>query len=506
MKVNNLKFLLLFLLLTFLSLIPNLLFSQVDTAWVRRYDGENDLDWATAIFVDNNGNVYVTGCSCDTLTDLDYTTLKYDSNGNLLWERRYNGPGNGEDVPYVLFVDNQGNVYVTGRSDGSGTYYDYATLKYDANGNLLWERRYNGPENSWDCATSLFVDNYGNVYVTGFSFSSGTYEDYVTLKYDVNGNLLWERRYNGPGNGYDEANALFVDNYGNVYVTGFSYGSGTWYDYATLKYDANGNLLWERRYDTPRNGDDGATSLFVDNFGNVYVTGYSLGSGTYYDYATLKYDGNGNLLWERRYNGLGNDKDYAASLFVDNFGNVYVTGYSLGSGTSFDYATLKYDADGNLLWERRYNGVENDSDYATSLFVDNDGNVYVTGFSKGSGTYYDYATLKYDANGNLLWEIRYNGSGNWYDSPTALFVDNDGNVYVTGGSYGSNTYFDYATIKYIQRPSISEEKENKIEKKLAKKGDKIYDISGKLVKEKKLKKGIYFKETEKEMKKILILK
>ncbi|MEO0097946.1 MAG: SBBP repeat-containing protein, partial [candidate division WOR-3 bacterium] len=323
--------------------------------------------------------------------------------------------------------------------------------KYDGNGNLLWERRYNGPENSWDCATSLFVDNYGNVYVTGFSFSSGTYEDYVTLKYDANGNLLWERRYNGPGNGYDEANALFVDNYGNVYVTGYSLGSGTYYDYATLKYDGNGNLLWERRYNGPENSWDCATSLFVDNYGNVYVTGVS--SGTYEDYATLKYDANGNLLWERRYNGPGNGEDVPYVLFVDNQGNVYITGRSYGSGTDDDYATLKYDANGNLLWERRYNGP-----------------------------------------------------GNGYDEATALFVDNNGNVYVTGGSYGSDTYFDYATIKYIQRPSISEEKENKVEKKLAKKGDKIYDISGKLIKENKLKKGIYFKETEKEMKKILILK
>ncbi|MEO0135591.1 MAG: SBBP repeat-containing protein [candidate division WOR-3 bacterium] len=131
MKVNNLKFFLLSLLLTFLSLIPTLLFSQVDTAWVRRYNGPtNGNDSATALFVDNNGNVYVTGYSQGSGTYYDYATLKYDANGNLLWIRRYDGPGNGYDYATALFVDNNGNVYVTGYSQGSGTYYDYATIKY----------------------------------------------------------------------------------------------------------------------------------------------------------------------------------------------------------------------------------------------------------------------------------------------------------------------------------------------------------------------------------------
>ncbi len=502
MKVDCLKFFLLFFILTF----SNLLFSQVDTAWVRRYDGPgNHNDAATSLFVDNQGNVYVTGCSYNILTDFDYATLKYDASGNLLWVRRYNGPGNGQDYATSLFVDNQGNVYVTGRSYDSLTNLDYATLKYDTNGNLLWERRYNGPGNHNDVATSLFVDINSNVYVTGRSEVSGIDFDYATLKYDASGNLLWERRYNGPGNDYDEATSLFVDNQGNVYVTGISFGSSTYYDYATLKYDTNGNLLWVRRYNGPGNHNDAATSLFVDNQGNVYVTGCSYNILTDFDYATLKYDASGNLLWERRYNGPGNDYDEATSLFVDNQGNVYVTGRSYDSLTNLDYATLKYDASGNLLWERRYNGPGNYNDGAASLFVDSDGNVYVTGSSEGSGTDLDYATLKYDTNGNLLWVRRYNGPGNGQDYPTSLFVDNQGNVYVTGDSWGSGTYYDYATIKYIQEaPNISEGEENKSEKKMTK--NKVYDISGKLVKENKLKKGIYFKETEKGIKKILILK
>ncbi|MCJ7831622.1 MAG: hypothetical protein MUP86_03795, partial [Dehalococcoidia bacterium] len=80
----------------------------------------------------------------------------------------------------------------------------------------------------------------------------------------------------------------------------------------------------------------------VDVSGNVYVTGWSYGSGTDYDYATIKYDTDGNEKWVARYDGPASDYDSAGALGVDGTGNVYVTGYSPASGTSYDYATIKY--------------------------------------------------------------------------------------------------------------------------------------------------------------------
>ena len=150
------------------------------------------------------------------------------------------------------------------------------------------------------------------------------------------------RRYNGPGNGTDWVEGIAVDGFGNVYVTGHSYGSGTNWDYATVKYDPQGNQLWVQRYNGPGNVDDGAFAIAVDGSGNVYVTGYSWGSGTYQDYATIKYDPVGNQLWEKRYNGPGNGDDFVYAIAVDGSGNVYVTGYSWGSGTGYDYAIIKY--------------------------------------------------------------------------------------------------------------------------------------------------------------------
>jgi len=258
------------------------------------------------------------------------------------WVRRYNGPGNGADWASAIAVDASGSVYVTGKSIGSGTSEDYAAIKYYSNGDIAWVRRYNGPGNSSDNANALAIDGSGNVYVTGKSIGSGTSEDYATIKYSPNGDTAWVRRYNGPGNSSDNANALAIDGSGNVYVTGQSFSNSSNYDYATIKYYSNGDTAWVRSYNGPGNGSDGALAITVDGSGSVYVTGQNTGSGTNLDYATIKYYSNGDIAWVRRYNGPGNGADFADDIAVDGLGNVYVTGTSLGSGTGYDYASIKY--------------------------------------------------------------------------------------------------------------------------------------------------------------------
>ena len=418
----------------------------VDTAWMRQYVSAlvSSNDRASAVAVDANGNVYVTGESSHE-GDIEFATIKYNSQGDILWVARYEGGAT------ALAVDGGGNVYVTGVSYRSGRGGDYATIKYNANGDSLWVRRYNGPGNSSDEPSSLAIDASGNVYVVGWSYSSGTDVDYATIKYNSNGDSLWVRRYNGPGSGSDEPSSLAIDASGNVYVTGWSYGSGTDGDYATIKYNSNGDSLWVRRYNGPGNSYDGPSSLAIDVSGNVYVTGRSIGLGTSQDYATIKYNSNGDTLWVRRYNGPVNNHDCAISLAVDAIGNAYVTGWSDSSGKGYDYATIKYNTNGDILWERRYNGAGNGDDVPSFLAVDASGNVYVTGWSYGSGKGYDYATIKYNVNGDTLWIRRYTESGYGDDTPSFLAIDAGGNVYVTGSSHESTEFFyrsNYATVKY----------------------------------------------------------
>jgi uncharacterized delta-60 repeat protein len=446
---------LIYVLAIVLYFLSGSLIAQVTQEWVARYNGPgNDYDGAYSIAVDGSGNVYITGSSKGGGTNEDYATIKYNSAGVQQWVARYNGPGNQEDGANSLAVDGSGNVYVTGYSVGSGTDFDYATIKYNSAGVQQWVARYNGPGNSTDGASSLAVDGSGNVYITGTSTGSGTGRDYTTIKYNSVGVEQWVASYNGPGNDYDGASSIAVDGSGNVYITGSSKGSGTYYDYATIKYNIAGVQQWVARYNGPENSEDGASSLAVDGSGNVYVTGYSTGSGTNYDYATLKYNSAGVQLWVVRYNGPGNDEDKASSLAVDSSGNVYVTGDSFGSGTLFDYATIKYNTAGVEQWVARYNGPGNSFDMAFSIGVDGSGNVYVTGYSTGSGTSDDFASLKYNSAGVQLWTARYNGPGNKYDGACGLAIDGLGNVYVTGYCVVAGTNTDYATIKYSQTVGI----------------------------------------------------
>ncbi|MEO0071656.1 MAG: SBBP repeat-containing protein [candidate division WOR-3 bacterium] len=416
--------------------------------WVARYDGpNNNIDYATAILINHTNAVYVTGYSWSSGTSYDYATVKYTLDGEEQWVARYNGPGNGDDEATAIAVDQEDNVYVTGYSYGSGSFYDYATVKYNSDGEQLWVARYNGAGNRDDEARAIAVDQEGNVYVTGRSAGSNTIE-YATVKYNSEGVEQWVAGYNGPGRGNDEAAAIVVDQDKNVYVTGRSWGEAS-YDFATVKYNSEGSDQWSARYDGPGNGDDEATAITVDQEGNVYVTGYSYGSGSYYDYATVKYNSAGVEEWVARYNGTGNGDDFARAIAIDKEGNVYVTGYSYGLGTSNDYTTVKYNSDGVEQWVARYTGAENQEsiDEATAIAVDPDGNVYVTGHSWGGNSYDDYVTVKYNSDGQQLWVARYNGAWNRNDCATAIALDREGNVYVTGNTWRNSSY-DYGTVKY----------------------------------------------------------
>ena len=433
-------------------LLPTADEDSVAEAWVSRYDGETaDDDGGQAITIDSSGNIYVTGYSWGDESSSDYATMKYDTDGNRLWVARYNGPANAEDWALDLVLDSSGNLYVTGWSQGNGTEADCTTIKYDEQGNQLWVARYDGQASGYDLAYAIASDFSSNIYITGWSQGNGTDADCATIKYDSDGNQLWAARYNGPINGEDKCFAIAVDGWANVFVTGWSQGNGTGSDYTTLKYDSEGNQLWVARYDGPIGGDDKAQNIAADVLGNVYVTGWSQGNGTGADYATIKYSNNGDLLWEARYDGPASGEDTAYDLVVDSFGDIYITGWSQGNGTDADYTTLKYNSSGDLLWVARYDGPITSDDISRTIDLDIFQNIYVSGWSRGSRDRYDYATIKYDTYGNQLWAIRYDGPAEGHDKAYSMAVDITGNVYVTGRSSGNTTYYDYTTIKYVQQ-------------------------------------------------------
>jgi hypothetical protein len=203
----------------------NAVFQWVNTASI------TELSSFAKVCADMNGNVFATGRSGGQIY-----TVKYNTIGTLQWQRQYEGLG-GENA-YDMGIDNIGNILITGTSSGSGTGRDYVTIKYNTIGDSLWVKRYNGTANGNDEAYSLDLDDSDNIYITGRSINTGVSWDYVTIKYTPSGIVEWVSVYNNqPVNAEDVAYKLLLDNYGNVFVTGLSTGFiGGPLDFVTIKY------------------------------------------------------------------------------------------------------------------------------------------------------------------------------------------------------------------------------------------------------------------------------
>jgi hypothetical protein len=368
----------------------------ITEAWVQRYSNAlyNSQDRASKVVRDGAGNIFVIGDTSDGLAAAGMLIVKYSgADGSVLWQKRNPAlyAAFPDSSPASAAVDGSGNLVVAGISKGAGTSDDFYTAKYaGTNGVLLWEKRYNGPHNANDVPTSVAVDASGNVIVTGSSKTGLDYPaeeifyptDYYTAKYAAaDGALIWEKRYDGPVNGDDQAQAVAVDGSGNVSVTGFSDGGSSAYDCYTAKYAAfDGALLWEKRYHGPvAAGRDYGNAVAVDAGGNVVVTGSSglvpnkqmksphphpavllrraaLATLTALLVAVSPAPAAVTEAWVQRYsNAVNNSQDGAEIVVCDAAGDILVVGTTIDHIDTPGMLIIKYSgADGSVLWRSRF--------------------------------------------------------------------------------------------------------------------------------------------------------
>ena len=321
------------------------------------------------------------------------------------WVAHYNGPGDDGDDVVAMAADESGNVYVTGVGFGLSNRLGFCDSQYNSAGEQQWVARYNGPDNEYDRPYAMAIDSFGNVYVTGYSGTADSFTDWTTIKYNSEGREQWVARYNACPHAYARGRGIAVDGSGNVYVTGND--GSLW---AVIKYNLSGEEQWITHHNSGE-----SIAIAVDNLGNIYVTGDD------YDYVTIKYDSSGQEQWLARYDGPGDAEDHVAALALDLSGNVYVTGASNLPGVYYEYATVKYNSDGQQQWASRYGQADGVFGAGTAIAVDQSNNVYVTGKINDPEMYPDYGTIKYNSAGQQQWVARYNGPpGNASDYAVGL--------------------------------------------------------------------------------------
>ena len=420
-------------------LYTSILYGQVFEDWDAFYTGPSTQGshQGYKILLDDQGNVIVSGTSFGSdSTHYDIVLIKYNSTGSEMWLARYDGGKNDYDGITGMDIDLLGNIYVTGRSRIS-SYFDFITIKYDSDGNKIWERRYDGPAHLADNPIDLVVGHLGSIYVGGEGTGLDTIQDFLTIKYNSQGDTLWTRRYRMIDTLSCMVRDIEVDSFDNIYVAGNCYPG-----YSVVKYNTEGDLLWTYDY----HGEFGTgrlNAMKIDRDQNVCLTGIYDGK-----YTTIKLNASGLQEWVNIYNSPDTNFNEPYDLDFDTDGNIYITGVSDGDPSGFvkrDIVTIKYDAVGNEKWVRRKDGLNHGDDFGYAVTVGSENTIYVTG--KRDGAYYIVA---YNADGVIQWERIYDTDSAIECESRDIKVDCKGNVYVTGWCDYEPNADRIITVKYAR--------------------------------------------------------
>lgn len=383
-------------------------------SWTNFFDDPFNLcNRSVGIGISSNGNVVVMGLSSINNAEAHFTTIAYTKEGIPVWTNTYSSRANGFDKPSAMAINGTGTVFVTGSSVGSNGFADFVTIAYAENGTPLWTNRLHRYYD--DVPEAIAVGSNGNVFVTGRSYSPDSgYNDYLTIAYSDKGLPIWTNLYQGGSGGDDCPTDIAVDNAGRVIVTGYSERRLNFCDFATVAYSSNGAPLWTNRFGsvldhTVGHQDNGsiAQAVAVDDNGNVFVTGFSYRQeGENPDYVTVSYSSSGTPRWTNYYNGPGNNYDIAGAVIVDSRGHVIVTGISDSGGFNYDFATLFYSNEGTPFSTNRYDGPMKGDEDNSGIALGSDGSVFVADSSEGAyrGSTYDFAVVKYGVPPGFLCE------------------------------------------------------------------------------------------------------
>lgn len=351
--------------------------------------GGTDGDTGRGIAVDSDGNIYVAGYTSSYGEGLDDVCLvKYNSSGFLQWNTTWGSPlnlGLNDEFGYDLSIDSEGNIYVTGYTLVLGE-EDFCLIKFDSNGDIIWNETYGG--SGVDRTYGITVDSESNVYMVGRTNSFGSNSDIWLLKYNNTGHFQWNVTWDSGVSDYGDDIIIHSDS--SIFITGHSY-FGAYSEVCLISYDTNGTQLWNTTWGVINHQKGRA--LAMDDDGNIYITGETYGPG-YWDVFLVKFDSSGNHLWNITWGG--DEDDNAADIRIDEENKIWIAGStrSFGPKADNDVLLIQFDSTGNRLWNTTWGGSNNEA--SSCLIADSSNNMYISGYTTSFGAGYgDMFILKY---------------------------------------------------------------------------------------------------------------
>jgi len=284
-----------------------------------------------------NGSFYFMGNAEDSAGFVHTVLTKLDKAGNVLWWKAY-GDSSIFQAPYLNLTDSNQLIVVNEKVSGSNT--DFEIMKLDTFGTVLWEHTYGtGAKNESLKYVEQTSDN-GFISCGFISQSSLTANDFLIVKFDSAGNILWQKEYGTNKNDY--AKMLQHTNDGNYIISGDSY-NGHDYDNYLLLIDSTGNEIWHRVIGDIN--DNGNQTVMINHAGDFILCGESTTDGSFeFDIYLAAISVQGNFLWSRYMGGNGSDAGFAMTENVAH--QYFITGYSssIYNGAPYTAYLLKLDS------------------------------------------------------------------------------------------------------------------------------------------------------------------
>jgi hypothetical protein len=324
----------------------------------------------------------------------DVYLIKTDLNGNLVWDKSYGGEGGDFGRSVVAVSDGYviaGDTY----SYGSGS-SDIYLIKTDLNGNIVWNNTFGGPGPDDGMSLAATDDGYA---ITGRISSDGNNNAYL-VKADRDGNLVWQKTY--IGSQFFGESVIAVDD--GFVITGCIMRSDHSRTSYLLKTDRNGEMVWRKVY----NGKDNfAESVAAVNDGYILAgTNESVfpDDSAIREVYLIKTDKTGNMTWNRTYKGDGWDNGRSVIPVADGYIIAGNYGTGTGTGNKSSVYLVKTDLNGNMVWNKTLGHGDGASVTAT-----NDGYVVVGDTSSYGAGPSDVYLVETDLNGNMVWNKTFSG-------------------------------------------------------------------------------------------------